>query len=176
MSEALSHSSHGSQGSLGPDDSISQVLPPYFWNNFQLDIDLENDDSAHSDTLSSAPSGLLTATLDSNSNASDLTGVIFPEYILMFLLHFFQSGKREKDTAGFQVTEQRFLKKESGAGGVLVSTGLYSSPTLIDSLGPRHRAPLYTDSSTKNMNQHLAISHGITKEYPEGGQEISSAA
>ena len=29
MSETLSHSSHGSPGTLGPDASISQVLPQY---------------------------------------------------------------------------------------------------------------------------------------------------
>lgn len=72
MSEALSHSSHGSQGSLGPDDSISQVLPQYFTDSFRLDIDLEQESSAPSDTLSSAPSGLLTATFESNSIASNL--------------------------------------------------------------------------------------------------------
>ena len=64
--------SYGSQGSLGPDDSVSQVLPPYFCDNFQLDIDAENDDSAPSDTLSSAPSGLLTATLDSQSISDNI--------------------------------------------------------------------------------------------------------
>jgi len=72
MSEAVSHISYGSQGSLGPDDSVSQVLPPYFCNNFQLDMEEENDDSAPSETLSSAPSGLLTATLDSHSISEDV--------------------------------------------------------------------------------------------------------
>jgi len=72
MSEAVSHISYGSQGSLGPDDSVSQVLPSYFCNNFPLDIEEENDDSAPSETLSSAPSGLLTATLDSNSISEDI--------------------------------------------------------------------------------------------------------
>jgi len=55
-----------SQGSLGPADSVSQVLPPYFCNNFPLDIEEENDNSAPSETLSSAPYGFPTATLDSN--------------------------------------------------------------------------------------------------------------
>jgi len=72
MSEAVSHISYGSQGSQGPDDSLSQVLPPYFCNNFALDVEEENDDSAPSETLSSAPSGLLTATLDSNSISEDI--------------------------------------------------------------------------------------------------------
>ena len=72
MLEAVSHISYGSQGSLGPDDSVSQVLPPYFCNNFPLDIQEENDDSAPSETRISAPSGLLTATLDSNSICEDI--------------------------------------------------------------------------------------------------------
>lgn len=72
MSEALSHSSHGSHGPLGPDDSISQVLPQYFSDSFRLDIDLEHESSASSDTLSSAPSGLLTATFASNSITDEL--------------------------------------------------------------------------------------------------------
>jgi len=72
MSEAVSHISYGSQKSLGPDDSVSQVLPPDFCNNFPLDIEEENDDSAPSETLSSAPSGLLTTTLDSNSISEDI--------------------------------------------------------------------------------------------------------
>ena len=67
MSEALSHSSHGSPGSLGPDDSISQVLPPYYAEDYRLDTDLENESSTQSDSLSSAPSGLLTTTFASNS-------------------------------------------------------------------------------------------------------------
>jgi len=48
MLEAISHISYRSQGSLGPDDSVSQVLPPYFCNNSQLDMEEENDDSAPS--------------------------------------------------------------------------------------------------------------------------------
>lgn len=68
MSEALSHSSHGSRGSLGPDDSISQVLPQYFTDDFRIDVDPENESSTHSDGLSSAPSGLLTPTFGSNSS------------------------------------------------------------------------------------------------------------
>jgi len=42
--------------------------------------------------------------------------------------------------------------------------------------GPRGRAPVYTNSSTKNMNLHLASSHGVTKEYPDGGYRVSSTA
>jgi len=67
MSEALSHSSHGSQGSLGPDDSISQVLPQNFTDDFRIEVDAENESSTDSDGLSSAPSGLLTPTFGSNS-------------------------------------------------------------------------------------------------------------
>jgi len=36
MSEALPRSSHRSQGSLGPQDSILQVLPQYLTDNSQL--------------------------------------------------------------------------------------------------------------------------------------------
>jgi len=36
MSEASSHSSHRSQGSLGPEDSVSRVLPQYFTDSFCL--------------------------------------------------------------------------------------------------------------------------------------------
>jgi len=42
--------------------------------------------------------------------------------------------------------------------------------------GPPCRAPIYSDSSTKNMNQHLASHHGVNKEYPDGGLEKSHAA
>jgi len=72
MSEALSHSSHGSQGSLGHEDSISQVLPQYFTDDFRVDVDLENESSTHSDNLSSAPSGLLTPTFGSNSTEGNI--------------------------------------------------------------------------------------------------------
>lgn len=37
---------------------------------------------------------------------------------------------------------------------------------------------MYTDQSTKNMNNHLAAIHGITKEYPDGqpaGQRLGEA-
>jgi len=51
---------------------VSQVLRPYFCNNFPLDIKEENDDSAPSEALSSALSGLLTATLDLNSISEDI--------------------------------------------------------------------------------------------------------
>jgi len=74
MSEALSHSSYRSHGSHAPEDSISQVLPPYFNNNFQVDIDLENDNSTNSDSLSSAASELLTGTFGSNSIDGHLAG------------------------------------------------------------------------------------------------------
>ena len=36
ISEALSCSSHGSQGSLDPEDSVSQVFPQYFTDNLRL--------------------------------------------------------------------------------------------------------------------------------------------
>jgi len=42
--------------------------------------------------------------------------------------------------------------------------------------GPQGRAPVYTGSSTKNMNLHLASSHGVTKEYPDGDYHVSSTA
>ena len=41
-------------------------------------------------------------------------------------------------------------------------------------LGSRSRATVYADSSTKNMNHHLATSYGVTKHCPEGGQHIQS--
>lgn len=68
MSEAPSHSSAGSQGSLCPDDSISQIIPQYFTDNsgYRFEMDMEDDGSAPSDILSSAPSDLLTPTIDSN--------------------------------------------------------------------------------------------------------------
>ena len=72
MSKALFYSSHRSQGSLGPEDSISQVLPPYFSDNFRLDIDLENESSTHINSLSLAPSGLLTPTFGPNSSRENL--------------------------------------------------------------------------------------------------------
>ena len=40
--------------------------------------------------------------------------------------------------------------------------------------GPRGWAPVYTNSSSKNINQHLASSHGVTKKYPDGGYRVSS--
>lgn len=43
-------------------------------------------------------------------------------------------------------------------------------------LGPSHRAPIYSDLSTKNMNYHLAQQHGVSKEFPDGGLERSQAA
>ena len=42
--------------------------------------------------------------------------------------------------------------------------------------GPPRRTPIYSDSSTKNMNQHLASHNGVNKEYPDGGQEKSCAS
>jgi len=74
MLKALCQILYGSQGSLGPDDSVSQVLLPYFCDNLQLDIDEENDDSAPSDTLRAVPSGLLTATLDWQSISENIVG------------------------------------------------------------------------------------------------------
>ena len=53
-----------------------------------------------------------------------------------------------------------------------LNTRLRKRLTIIP--GPQSRAPLYTDSSTKNMNLHLAVSHGVTKEYPDGGYAIAS--
>jgi len=43
-------------------------------------------------------------------------------------------------------------------------------------LGPRSCAPPYADSSTKNMNNHLARSHRVTKECREGGQPSNDVA
>jgi len=63
MSQAPSHLSTGSQGSLRPDDSISQVITPYFDQTFHYDLESHNDKSAASDILSSAPSDLLTTTI-----------------------------------------------------------------------------------------------------------------
>jgi len=72
MSEAQSHSSAGSQGSIRPDDSVSQILPPYFTDNsgYRYDLDIDEDQYTASDTLSSAPSDLLTPTLASNTSDS----------------------------------------------------------------------------------------------------------
>jgi len=42
MSEAQSHSSAGSQGSIRPDDCVSQILPPYFTDNSGYRYDLDN--------------------------------------------------------------------------------------------------------------------------------------
>jgi len=69
MSEAPSHSSTGSQRSLRPDDSISQVIPPYFTDNsgYRYDMEIDEDGSGPSDILSSPPSDLLTPTIGSNS-------------------------------------------------------------------------------------------------------------
>jgi len=69
MSEAPSHSSTGSQSSLRPDDSISQVLPPYFTDSsgYRYDMEIDEDGSGPSDILSSAPSDLLTPSIDSNT-------------------------------------------------------------------------------------------------------------
>jgi len=41
--------------------------------------------------------------------------------------------------------------------------------------GPSHRAPMYTDSSTKNMNQHLAYNHGVSKEFPDGASGLEQS-
>ena len=48
--------------------------------------------------------------------------------------------------------------------------------TVIYFLDPQSRAPVYADSFTKNMNNHLAIIHGVTKDCPDGGQRSSNAA
>jgi len=42
--------------------------------------------------------------------------------------------------------------------------------------GPSHQAPMYTDSSTKNMNEHLAYNHGVSKEFLDGGLEQNHMA
>jgi hypothetical protein len=70
MSQAPSHISTGSQGSLGPDDSISQVITPYFDPTFRYDLETHNDESTTSDILSSAPSDLLTTTIVDSSGAT----------------------------------------------------------------------------------------------------------
>lgn len=43
-------------------------------------------------------------------------------------------------------------------------------------LGPTSRAPIYSDSSMKNMNNHLSAYHGVTKDHFQGGQEQSVIA
>ena len=70
MSQAPSHISTGGQGSLRPDDSISQVITPYFDQTFGYDLESHNDESTASDILSSAPSDLLTITI---GDASGIT-------------------------------------------------------------------------------------------------------
>ena len=78
------------------------------------------------------------------------------------------------------------LQMENGSGNVLVvSNRLFLSglqttkPNFYSiSTGPRSRGLIYTDQSTKNMNNHLAFSHGITKEYSDGpptGQHLGEA-
>jgi len=64
MSQALSPILTLSQGSLHPDDSISQVITPYFDQTFGYDLETHNDKSTESDILYSAPSYLLTTTID----------------------------------------------------------------------------------------------------------------
>ena len=71
MSQAPSHISSGSQGSLCPDDSISQVITPYFDETFRYDLESHNDESTTaSDILSSAPSDLLTTTIGGGSRVT----------------------------------------------------------------------------------------------------------
>ena len=79
-----------------------------------------------------------------------------------------------------------FLQMGNGSGNVLaVSSCLFLSylqTTKTNSYsftkGPCGRGPIYTDQATKNMNNHLSFSHGITKEYPDGpppGQSFGHA-
>jgi len=72
MSEAQSHSSAGSQGLIHSDDSVCQILPPYFTDSssYGYDFDIDEDQYTASDTLNSAPSNLLTPTLASNTSDS----------------------------------------------------------------------------------------------------------
>ena len=72
MSEEPTHASGGSQGSLRPDDSIPQIIPQYFTDNtgYQNDMHIDDNGSAPSEILSSAPSDLLTPTIDGNSAQS----------------------------------------------------------------------------------------------------------
>jgi len=69
MTEAQSHSSAGSQGSIRPHDTVSQILPAYFTDSsgYRYDLDIDQDEDTASDTLSLAPSDLLTPTLASNT-------------------------------------------------------------------------------------------------------------
>jgi len=75
MSEAPSHASAGSQGSLRLDDSISQIMPPYFTDNtgYRYDMDIDDDACAPSEILSSAPPNLLTPTIYTDSAPSRST-------------------------------------------------------------------------------------------------------
>ena len=71
MSQAPSHISSRSQGSLHPDDSISQVITPYSDGTFRYDLELHNDESTSaSNILSSAPSDLLTTTIGDGSRVT----------------------------------------------------------------------------------------------------------
>lgn len=72
MSKARSHASTGSQGSIFPEDSTSQVITPYFDNGYRYDLESQQNDSTASDILSSAPSDLLTETV---GNPLSQTGI-----------------------------------------------------------------------------------------------------
>jgi len=202
MSEAPSHSSHGSQGSLGPDDSISQVLPQYFTDDFRLDIDLENESSNQSESLSSAPSGLLTLTYGSDSSeargnqpggesSATITGDISGMH-LNVPDAFLPKRKARKGYCWLASNGTEVFEKGKWRWRCARCKSLLPCITLVNSeynyqpclliiskmpvLGPRSRAPVYADSSTKNMNHHLATSHSVTKNCPEGGQHIQSTA
>jgi len=70
MSQVPSHISTGIQSSLLPDDSISQVITPYFDQTFRYNLETHNDESTASDILSSAPSDLLTTTIGHSSSTA----------------------------------------------------------------------------------------------------------
>ena len=67
---AASHISTCSQGSLHPDDLISQVITAYFDQTLRYDLETHNDESTASNILRFTLSDLQTTTTDNSSNAT----------------------------------------------------------------------------------------------------------
>ncbi|KAG0640502.1 hypothetical protein HOY80DRAFT_1041641 [Tuber brumale] len=135
-------------------------------------VEEENDDSAPRETLSYAFSGFLTATLDSNSISEDSACEPAGSSVVT---------RSNMSGMNFHVPSAFLPKQKARKGHCWLPSNVMEvfdngNWCWLCARCPRIRAPVHSDSSTKNMNLHLAGSHGVTKEYPDCGQNISSIA